>query len=55
LFGQSNGRRLEFELWETEIDVALFEFCAASEDVGAQFRFEGAQPIYVVRKKDDEL
>ena len=55
LFGQSNCWRLEFELWQTKIDVALLEFCAAGEDVSAQFRFEPAEPVYFVWKKDHEL
>src|SRR5215471_2765705 len=38
-----------------EIDVALFEFCAAGEDICGQFRFEVAQTIYFVRKENDEL
>src|SRR6516165_10359441 len=38
-----------------KIDVALFEFCAVGEDIGAEFRFEIAQAVYVVRKKNDEL
>src|SRR5215831_11710492 len=38
-----------------KIDVALFEFCAAGEDIGAEFRFEVAQSINVVREEDHEL
>ena len=37
LFGQSNGRRLQVELWQMKLDVALLQFRAASEHVVAQF------------------
>src|SRR5262245_5916611 len=47
-FLQRDRWRLEFELWQMKIDVALFEFCAAGEHVGAELRFEVAQSINLV-------
>src|SRR5437879_4328007 len=35
LFGQSNGWWFEFEFWQMEIDISLFDFCAAGEHVTA--------------------
>src|SRR5262249_2911444 len=52
---QRNGRRFQFELWQMKVDVTLVKFRAPGEHVRVQFRFEVAQPINVVRQKNDEL
>ena len=38
-----------------QIDVTLFELCAAWQNIGRQFRFEAVQSVYVVREENDEL
>src|SRR6266481_7814528 len=54
-FSQSNRGRLELELWQMKINVACLEFCALSQHLAGQFRFECVEAVYVVGKQNQEL
>src|SRR5206468_7469607 len=55
LFCQSHRRWLKFELWEMKIDITRLQFCALSQHLAGQLRFECAQAVYVVGKQNQEL
>src|SRR4029450_13995406 len=55
LFCERDGRRFKFELWQMQIDVLLFEFCAFRQKVRGELRFQCTQTIYVAGKKNEKL
>ena len=54
-FCERDRRRFEFELWQMQIDFLRFELCAFCQNVLSELRFQRAQTIYVVGKKNEKL